>query len=142
MSILYMILSYFMTDMDVHYGLGLDFLNVLGSLTVVGDLSKAEWQQRFSFLQNTPLHYYIIVIEDIRNNKGADPHHGSIAAAGTLFTEHKFIHKAGLVGHIEDIVVHEQYRGNNFGKWYSSHICNCQHFHCVTLSRLLGSLTS
>lgn len=54
-------------------------------------------------------HYYVIVIEDMATK--------NIAAAGTILVEHKFVHQNGLVGHIEDIIVNEQYRGKNFGKW-------------------------
>lgn len=49
-----------------------------------------------------------MVIEDLKK--------GRIAAAGTIMIERKFIHEAGLVGHIEDIVSHPNYRGKNMGR--------------------------
>ena len=33
------------------------------------------------------------------------------------FVERKFIHENGLVGHLEDIVVHKDYRKLNFGRF-------------------------
>ena len=65
--------------------------------------------ERFYLLKSIPAHYYIIVIEDTASS--------NIAAAGSIVVEHKFVHKNGLAGHIEDIVVNERYRGKNFGKW-------------------------
>ena len=53
--------------------------------------------------------YFTVVIEDIERRQ--------IAAAGSIVIEKKFLHGNGLAGHIEDIVVHEGYRGKNFGKW-------------------------
>jgi glucosamine-phosphate N-acetyltransferase len=55
-----------------------------------------------------PLQYFIIVIEDTTV--------GKIVAAGSLILEFKFIHENGLVGHIEDIVVESQQRGNQLGR--------------------------
>ena len=40
-----------------------------------------------------------------------------IIGAGTIFVERKFVHLNGLVGHIEDIVTHKDYRGLNLGKF-------------------------
>lgn len=39
-----------------------------------------------------------------------------IAGTGTIIYEPKIIHKASMVGHIEDVVVHEQYRKNGVAK--------------------------
>ena len=39
------------------------------------------------------------------------PRTQGIVAAGTLFVEQKFIHNAGLAGHIEDVVVTSRMRG-------------------------------
>lgn len=52
--------------------------------------------------------YFTIVIEDTQAKK--------IVGAGTILVERKFIHHNGLVGHIEDIVTHSEYRGMNLGK--------------------------
>lgn len=39
-----------------------------------------------------------------------------IIAAGTLLFEQKLIHNFGIVAHIEDVVVSEKYRKQNYGK--------------------------
>lgn len=74
-------------------------------------MTKDEFLERFFFMHQRPDHYFVIVIEDLNTKQ--------IAAAGTLALEYKFIHKNGCIGHIEDIVVNKNYRGKNFGKWFS-----------------------
>lgn len=51
--------------------------------------------------------YSIMVIEDAEGS--------AILATGTLLVEHKFIHQCGKVGHIEDIVVSPDARGQGLG---------------------------
>ncbi len=41
---------------------------------------------------------------------------GKIIGSITLNIEQKFIHKGGLVGHIEDVVTHKDFRGMGVGK--------------------------
>jgi len=41
---------------------------------------------------------------------------GNIVGSITLFIEQKFIHKGGLVGHIEDVVVKEGFEGRQIGR--------------------------
>lgn len=36
---------------------------------------------------------------------------GKVVGATTLLIEQKFIHGCGLVGHMEDVIVHENFRG-------------------------------
>ncbi|ORZ40572.1 acyl-CoA N-acyltransferase [Catenaria anguillulae PL171] len=85
------------------------FLHALSHLTVVGDISKAAFVDRFSYLRAHNYEYFTIVIEDVHKQR--------IAAAGTVLVERKFIRNLGLVGHIEDIVTHEDYRGKQFGRY-------------------------
>lgn len=40
---------------------------------------------------------------------------GRIAATGTILIEHKFVHKNGIVGHIEDIAVDSSHQGKKLG---------------------------
>ncbi|CAG8541445.1 8953_t:CDS:2 [Cetraspora pellucida] len=75
------------------------FLNVLSVLTVVGDISKAQ------FLAHSH-EYFTIVIVSPENR---------IIGAGTIFIERKFIHNNGLVGHIEDIAVDKNQQGKKLG---------------------------
>lgn len=65
--------------------------------------------ERFAYLKAHNYEYFTIVIEDVKNKK--------IVGAGTILVERKFIHANGLVGHIEDIVTHSDYRGLRLGYW-------------------------
>ncbi|KAI8901095.1 acyl-CoA N-acyltransferase [Globomyces pollinis-pini] len=84
------------------------FLECLGMLTSVGKMPKADFLNRYNYLKKHNHEYFTIVIEDVKNKK--------IVGAGTIFVERKFIHHNGLVGHIEDIVTHSDYRGFNLGR--------------------------
>lgn len=46
----------------------------------------------------------------------ADTAKSQIIAAATLLIERKFIHQCGSVGHIEDVVVDQGYRGQRLGQ--------------------------
>lgn len=85
------------------------FLTALSHLTTVGEMNEAEFLDRFWYLKAHAHEYYTIVIEDEQAQK--------IVACGTVFVERKFVHKNGLVGHIEDIVVHQDYRKHRLGYW-------------------------
>ncbi|KAJ3062662.1 Glucosamine-phosphate N-acetyltransferase-like protein [Quaeritorhiza haematococci] len=84
------------------------FLDALGMLTSVGPMSKGQFMERFAYLKAHNYEYFTIVIEDTKK--------AAIVGAGTIFVERKFVHMNGLVGHIEDIVTHKEYRGMNLGK--------------------------
>jgi len=83
------------------------FLNALGMLTVIGPLTKSQFVEQFTYLLKHNHEYFTIVIEDTKKN--------IIVGAGTILVERKFVHMNGLVGHIEDIVTHKEYRGMNLG---------------------------
>merc|ERR1711911_112389 len=40
------------------------FLQILGQLTSVGDISREQWEQRWTEMRQCPNTYYVIVIED------------------------------------------------------------------------------
>ncbi|KAJ3164910.1 Glucosamine-phosphate N-acetyltransferase-like protein [Geranomyces variabilis] len=84
------------------------FLDVLSQLTTVGKMSKGLFMERYSYLKAHNHEYFTIVIEDTKRQL--------IVGAGTILVERKFVHMNGLVGHIEDIVTHSEYRGLNLGK--------------------------
>ncbi|KAK3093935.1 hypothetical protein FSP39_021975 [Pinctada imbricata] len=68
------------------------------------DINKAQCDVMFS----SPKSYFITVIEDTST--------GQIVGNATLHVEYKFYKKCGLRGRIEDIAVHEKYRGKQLGK--------------------------
>jgi len=82
-----------------------DYLTLLEQLTIV-EKEKINYEQFRNFVDNLSNNHIIIVIED--NNK--------IIGTGTLLIENKVIHNMGLVGHIEDIVIHNNYRKQGLGK--------------------------
>jgi glucosamine-phosphate N-acetyltransferase len=77
-------------------------------LTSVGQMPKNDFEERFNYLKKHNHEYFTIVIEDTTKKL--------IVGAGTIFVERKFVHHNGLVGHIEDIVTHSEYRGFNLGR--------------------------
>lgn len=82
-------------------------MNCLAQLTVVGDISQDEFNQRFQLFKDRSDYYHPHVITDETDR---------IVAAGTLLIEKKFIRNLGVCGHIEDIVVDCSQRGKNLGK--------------------------
>ena len=81
-------------------------MELLAQLTTAEPITFLEFQTQF---QKIPEVY---VIED----------QGRIIATGTLLLEPKFIHHCGLVGHIEDIVVDDNYRGKHLGLKLIQHL--------------------
>lgn len=84
------------------------FVECLGMLTSVGKMNQASFLDRFAYMKAHNYEYFTIVIEDVTRQV--------IVGAGTIFVERKFVHHNGLVGHIEDIVTHQDYRGHNLGR--------------------------
>lgn len=85
---------------------GKGFLELLGQLTVVGEIGQDAFKQRFKELRESGM-YRICVVEDVGAKR--------IVAAATLLIEKKFIRQCGLVGHVEDVVVDKRYRGKWLG---------------------------
>jgi glucosamine-phosphate N-acetyltransferase len=67
------------------------------------------YEARFDDLLACPSTYFVIVFEDIKAQ-------GKIVASASLVVERKFLRNAGIVGHVEDVVVHPDYKGNSMGK--------------------------
>ena len=81
-------------------------LDLLTQLTVVGNVSKEFFMKRCEVMRADP-RQRILVVEDVKRNV--------IVATGTLCVEPKFIHQAGLAGHIEDVVVDKDMRSQGLG---------------------------
>ncbi|CCK70597.1 glucosamine 6-phosphate N-acetyltransferase KNAG_0E03390 [Huiozyma naganishii CBS 8797] len=97
----------------------------LKNLTVVEPLTKQSFENVVTFwktqlVRNTIKTYNVYVIVHLDNEGRED----GIAAVGTLFLEQKLIHGGGLVGHIEDISVSENYQGKSLGKHLIAHLSN------------------
>merc|ERR1711936_577184 len=65
------------------------YLSLLGQLTSVGDITRAEWEARWLVMRECQATYFVIVLEDTA---------------------------LGHVGRLEDVVVSDQYRGRQLGK--------------------------
>lgn len=78
---------------------------ILGQLSTVGKNIKYEDFETW-FLE-LPKNHNIFILE-IENK---------IIGMGTLLVESKIIHQFGKVGHIEDIVISNEYRGKGYGKY-------------------------
>ncbi|CAG8973223.1 hypothetical protein HYALB_00006392 [Hymenoscyphus albidus] len=86
------------------YGRG--FLDCLRVLTTVGDITEPQWNERYEWMSTQGKGgYYLLVIDDGTR----------IVGTGALIVERKFIHKLGLVGHIEDIAVAKDQQGKKLG---------------------------
>ncbi|KAG2208497.1 hypothetical protein INT47_010193 [Mucor saturninus] len=83
------------------------YLDVLSVLTEVGAHTVESWNTQFQFMKKHNDTYFTITINDERTDR--------IAATGTILIEHKFVHKNGLVGHIEDIAVDSTHQGKKLG---------------------------
>lgn len=86
---------------------------LLGELSVVGTVSRAEFQECVRE-RNASGMYKTLVVEDVEGK--------CIAATATLVLERKFIHSCGIAGHVEDVVVSSEYRGKSLGKRVMQHL--------------------
>mmetsp|Transcript_17599 Transcript_17599/g.56906 ORF Transcript_17599/g.56906 Transcript_17599/m.56906 type:complete len:178 (-) Transcript_17599:263-796(-) len=83
------------------------FLELLGQLTTVGEISEGDWKRRVKQVTQNPA-YAVVVIEDVVQKK--------VVGTAQLIIEDKFIHECGRVGHVEDVVVDASVRGRNLGR--------------------------
>ena len=80
------------------------FIDTLDNLRNVGlDLKRVK--EIFRKMSNQDNKIFVAVNED-----------GKVIGSTTLIIEQKFIHQGGLVGHIEDVVTHKDFRGMGVGK--------------------------
>ncbi|OHF03354.1 acetyltransferase, partial [Colletotrichum orchidophilum] len=82
------------------------FLDCLRVLTTVGEISEAQFAERYHWLSRSD-GYFVLVVEDTSTK--------TIVGTGALIVERKFIHNLGLVGHIEDIAVAKDQQGKKLG---------------------------
>ena len=107
----------------------LGFLQLLTQLTKVGDISEEQWHHRFMDMKRKSGTYYVMVVEDSQTRQ--------VVGATTLVVEQKFIHECSQVGRVEDVVVSDQYRGRQLGKFLvAAAVLLAQKLHCykVTLN--------
>ncbi len=81
------------------------FLTTLDSLRLASDIDRNRAKEIFEKINSNPDH--IVAIAELD---------GKIVGATTLLIEPKFIHKGGLVGHIEDVVVDNNFQRQKIGE--------------------------
>jgi len=85
------------------------YIELLRQLTECGTITYDDFKQRFNQMKQSLNTYYILIIEDINIDK-------QIIGTATLVCEKKFIRQLGIRGRIEDVVIHDRYRGQQLGK--------------------------
>ncbi|XP_046440052.1 probable glucosamine 6-phosphate N-acetyltransferase [Daphnia pulex] len=88
------------------YGRG--FLELLGELTQVGNISEKQFQEQFQMMKSSHGTYYCTVIIDTIKDR--------VVGASTLLMERKFIRGCAWRARLEDVVVSPDYRGKQLGK--------------------------
>ncbi|KAJ8672981.1 hypothetical protein QAD02_004242 [Eretmocerus hayati] len=102
------------------------FLQLLGQLTEVGQVTKDQFLNRFHGMR-TSGGYYVIVVEDLKI--------GKVIGSATLVVEQKFIHGCSQRGHLEDVVVNSNYRGKKLGQLVVMAVKQlARSLHCYKLS--------
>jgi glucosamine-phosphate N-acetyltransferase len=85
------------------------YLNLLSELTKTSDLDTNIFYQKMLLINQMGCIIVAYIDNPISNNL-------KIIASGTIIIEPKIIRGGKNVGHIEDIVVSEEYRGNGISK--------------------------
>jgi glucosamine-phosphate N-acetyltransferase len=81
------------------------FLTTLDSLRKASDIDRNKADEIFEKINSNPDH--IVVVAELD---------GKIVGSTTLLIEPKFIHKGGVVGHIEDVVIDKKFQGQKIGE--------------------------
>lgn len=82
------------------------FIETLSFLSKIDDISQEKIIDTFNRMKkNADNHIFIALTDD-----------GKVVGALTLLVEQKFIHGCGKVGHIEDVVVHGDFRGQGVAR--------------------------
>ena len=81
------------------------FLTTLDSLRQASDIDRNKAEEIFEKINSNSDH--IVAVAELD---------GKIVGSTTLLIETKFIHKGGLVGHIEDVVVDKNFQGQKIGE--------------------------
>lgn len=83
------------------------YCDLLSNLTKVGEVSEEAFNKQFDLMAASKS-YYTVVVEHLESHQ--------VVGTVTMLLEHKFIHSAANRGRIEDIVVHPDHQGKQFGK--------------------------
>ena len=81
------------------------FIETLNTFRDVGALTSIKKREILKRIKSSPSNKIFV----------ATNQDGKTIGSATLIIEHKFIHQGGLVGHIEDVVTHKDFRGIGIG---------------------------
>tara|TARA_A100001015_G_scaffold237421_1_gene270013 strand:- start:4059 stop:4526 length:468 start_codon:yes stop_codon:yes gene_type:complete len=78
------------------------------------DITSISFTDFKDFIHKLNINHQVFIAEHIPNDKLTNKHYlvGSI----TVLIEQKIIHNMGKVAHIEDVIIHEDYRKKGLGK--------------------------
>jgi glucosamine-phosphate N-acetyltransferase len=88
---------------DKDFGRG--FIETLSNLSDTGGLGPTEARRLFEAVKANPVYHFLVAVSN----------DGQVIGATTLLVEQKFIHRGGLVGHIEDVAVRKGQEGRGVG---------------------------
>ena len=111
----------------MHSDLNDTYYSLLAQLSDM-DISRVTEEKSNEFYKSLDNNHQIYVIEEVTNKR--------VIGTGTILIERKLIHNYGLVGHIEDIVIDNDYHHFGLGKIlveYLTDICifNKQCYKCI-----------
>ena len=81
------------------------FLESMDSLKLASNLDREKALEVYKKINSNPNHFVYVAILD-----------GRVVGSTTMIIEPKFIHDAGNVAHIEDVVVSKEYQGKGIGE--------------------------
>lgn len=103
----------------------IEYLQLLTHLTTINpeSISHFNYLAQLNAIKNNPNHKIFIAICD-----------SIVVGSATLLIENKFIHNLSSVGHIEDVVVHPDYRNKGIAKKILNHIHSvCDNLQCYKI---------
>src|SRR5271154_7191813 len=80
-------------------------IETLGALSDVEGLTPADARKLFASTKGNPVYHVLVAVTG----------GGQVLGTTTLLVEQKFIHRGGLVGHIEDVAVRKGHEGKGVG---------------------------
>ncbi len=92
-----------------------NYLQLLGQDFAINSntITYTDFVEYVSKLHNN---HQVFVIENDNNDTNIKTTNSQIIGSSTIFIETKIIHNFGRVAHIEDVIVHNEYRGHGLGK--------------------------
>jgi len=88
-----------------------NYLHLLGQDFTI-DIDTVSNTDFSDYVNKLHKNHQVFVIE----NNYPSSNNSRIIGSATIFIEEKIIHNFGKVAHVEDVIIHHEFRGNGFGK--------------------------